>query len=462
MATNRTDNSAGAIYDENWNVVDYYDNEVDNYGQDHYQLHLNQILNERFKLNVSLHYTKGSGYYEQYKQDAFMPAYGINPVINGTDTISTTDLVRQKWLDNDFYGAIFNLEYSNSFMTSILGGGINQYDGDHFGEILWARYASQTQPGEQYYNSTSSKSDANIYWKNLIDINDRVTAFADLQVRSVKYAASGADDDVGAFSFSQNNVFFNPKAGVTYRVNQKDKVFISYAVGHKEPNRTDLIYADPNDLPRPEKLQDFEFGYEYGSENFSFMGNAFYMFYTDQLVLTGQLDNVGYPIRKNIGKSYRIGVELAMSWQPLEWLKWSPNVAYIQSQNLDYVEESGNGEVKALGNTSIAYSPNTVFSSTLEFYPIKGLTLGVFSQYVSRQYLNNSQVDRLSLDSYFLNSIRVAYDLRPSWIGKIRLYASVNNAFNAMYANNGYVWGTTPYYYPQAGINFLGGIELSF
>jgi iron complex outermembrane receptor protein len=462
MATNRTDNSAGAIYDANWNVIDYYDNEVDNYGQDHYQLHLNQILNDRFKLNVSLHYTKGRGYYEQYKQDASMAEYGINPVILGGDTISTTDLVRQKWLDNDFYGAIFNLEYTNAFMTSILGGGISQYDGDHFGEVIWARYASQTQPGQQYYNSASSKSDANVYWKNLIDINGRITAFVDLQVRAVNYNASGADDDVGQFSFEQNNVFFNPKAGLTYRVNEKDKVFVSYAVGHKEPNRTDLIYADPNGLPRPEKLQDFEFGYEYASEKLVFKGNAFYMFYTDQLVLTGQLDNVGYPIRKNIGKSYRIGVELAVSWQPLKWLKWSPNVAYIQSQNLDYIEESANGDVKSLGSTAIAYSPNTVFSSTLEFYPAKGVTLGVFSQYVSRQYLNNSQVDRLSLDSYFLNSIRVAYDLRPSWIGKIRLYASVNNVFNAMYANNGYVWGATPYYYPQAGINFLGGVEVSF
>ncbi len=462
MATNRTFNSAGALYDDAWNVTGFYDNEVDNYEQNHYQLHLNQLLTQRLKLNVSLHYTKGGGYYEQYKQSQYMPDYGIEPIYIGTDTIDYTDLIRRKWLQNDFYGAIFNVEYANSFLTSILGGGYQQYDGDHFGEVIWARDASQTEIRNRYYNSVSTKTDWNIYWKNLIKLNEKITAFVDVQMRSVKYSAAGTDDDVADFSFSQPNLFFNPKVGLTYKINTNDKIFASYAVANKEPNRTDLIYADPANLPRPEHLQDFELGYEFSGEKFQFKSNAFLMFYTDQLVLTGQLDNVGYPIRKNIGESYRIGIEFAMSWRPYKWVQWAPNVAYIQSQNLNYVEESDNGQVKPLGNTAIAYAPNTVFSSALDFYPLKGVTLGLFTQYVSRQYLNNSQIKRLSLDPYVVNNLQLSYDFKPTWIGGMRVYVSVNNVFNALYANNGYVWGSTPYFYPQAGINFLAGLQVTF
>lgn len=462
MATNRTFNSAGAIYDDQWNVLGFYKDEVDHYGQDHYQLHINQVLRKHIKLNASLNYTKGSGYYEQIRQDEDFASYNLDTLFIGGDTILNTDLVRRKWLDNDFYGGILNLEFTNDFMTSIIGGGYFQYEGNHFGEVVWAEFGATDPNRNPYYKSYSNKRDWNVYWKNLIDINYSVTAFVDLQIRGVNYSAAGSDDDVGTFSFSQDNLFFNPKAGITYRVDDRDKVFISYAMAHKEPNRTDLIYADPEKLPKPEELHDFELGYDFKGEKLQIKGNAFYMFYVNQLVLTGELDNVGYPIRRNVGKSYRIGVELAFSWRPVKWLRWSPNVTYMQSQNLDYIEDFGNDTLKALGNTAIAYSPNLIFASTMEFFPITGLSIAWFSKYVDRQYLSNNESEQLTLDAYFLNDIRVTYDLNPKWIDSIRLYAGIYNAFNVQYASNGYVWGSTPYFYPQAGANFLAGITVSF
>ena len=461
-ASNRTFNYAGAIYNDAWEVVDFYDNQVDNYAQDHYQLHLNRILNDQFRLNVSLHYTYGRGYYEEYIQGAYMPDYNLNPIIGGADTISFTDLVWQKWLDNEFFGGIFNLQYSSEHFTSILGGGIHQYEGRHFGEVIWAQYASQSLPGNEFYRSYSVKTDANVYWKNLYQINSNLSAFLDLQVRSVAYRASGLDDDVGSFAFDQNNLFFNPKVGVNYIIFNGNRLYASYAVANREPNRTDMIYADPDDLPKPENLQDFELGFSGNTEKLNWDFNAFYMFYRNQLVLTGALDAVGYPIRKNIGRSYRLGIEIAVAWQPLSWLTWRPNITYMQSQNLDYIQELSDGTVRALGNTAIAYSPNLIAASALEFNLFKGLMFGVYSKYVGQQYLSNSESERLSLEGYFLNDLRLAYRVQPGWIQEIEVYMNALNIFNVEYSSNGYVYADMPYFYPQAGVNFLGGIQVSF
>ncbi len=459
FASDPTYNSAGAIYHPDGSVT-YYDNETDNYQQTHYQLHVNQKLSKLFKLNVSGHYTKGQGYYEQYKQDGDMAYYGMYPIIMGNDTITTTDLVRRKWLDNDFYGAIFNIEYENEKWQSIFGGGVHNYEGNHFGQVIWARYASQTENDHEYYNSFSTKFEWNVYWKNMYAINKKIMAFVDLQVRSVDYSAHGVDDDVAAFSYDQKNIFFNPKIGATYVLNANSKLFASYAVANKEPNRTDLIYADPDDLPKPETLQDIELGFDWSKENFTLKANAFYMHYTNQLVLTGKLDAVGYPIRKNVGKSYRSGVELSAIVAHKKWLKWSPNVAYIVSQNVDYLVEGGNGEFVNIGNTAIAYSPNVVAGSFLEFVPIKNLSAGIFSKYVSRQYLNNSEEESLSIADYFINDLRFSYLYNPSWIGSVRVYFNINNVFDVSYASNGADYGVA-YYYPQAGINFLTGIQIN-
>jgi iron complex outermembrane receptor protein len=465
-ATNRTFNGAGAIYDDEWNIIDFYDNQVDNYNQDHYQLHINQRLSENVKLNVSAHYTYGRGYFEEYAQNQLLANYGFEPFVVGSDTVNSTELVRRKWLDNDFYGGIFNLEYQKNGFTSVLGGGIHQYDGRHFGEVIWARDVVDSGPQKEYYRSSSDKTDINIYWKNLYAITNGLTAFLDLQLRFVDYAASGTDqngfDEVFPFAFEQNNAFFNPKLGLTYTFTNGNRIFASYAVAHREPNRIDLINADPGDLPKPERLQDVEIGYAGTRGKFAWEANAFFMYYNNQLVLTGALDPVGFPIRENIGESYRVGAELVATWQPINWLTWSPTITYMQSQNLDFLQEKGDGTVTNLGNTTIAFSPDVVAASDLSFMPFDGLRLTLFTKYVGQQFLDNSQSDRLALEDYLVNDIRISYDWNPEWIKNIQLYVHVLNVFNEAYSSNGYVFFGDPYFYPQAGTNVLAGLQIDF
>ena len=460
FASNPTFNSAGALYDQNWNVTGYYDNEVDHYTQDHYQLHWSQILNESWNFNLSLHYTYGRGYYEQYKQNQGFKDYGLEPIYIGQDTIDQTDLIRRKWLDNDFYGTVFNVTYHKNKLNLILGGGLNQYDGRHYGEIIWARFASSSEIRDQYYNSTSQKNDYNFYAKAEYNLNEKWSLFGDFQLRKVDYSSSGTDDDF-AFSFVDNHLFFNPKAGVNWEVGENERMYLSYAVANKEPNRTDLLYADPNKKPLAEQLQDVELGYQVGFEKVQFSANGFYMFYTNQLVLTGELDNVGNPIRENVGKSYRAGVELIAQFKFTDWLNWNVNTTFSTNKNVDYKEESGSG-VQYFGNTQIAYSPQVVAASHLQFIPVNGLKLGLFSKYVGEQYLSNSDNARHKLPSFFINDIRISYDIPIKELKMLQAYFNVYNVFDVKYASNGYTWGATPYYYAQAGINFMAGIVLKF
>jgi len=462
FATNPTFNSAGALYDDNWAVTGYYDNEVDNYKQDHYQLHLNQGIGENLMLNVSGHYTYGRGYYEQYKQDQDMVDYNITPVIIGGDTITTTDLIRRKWLDNDFYGGIFNLNYSKDDWNVIVGGGFHQYEGRHYGEVIWARTASDSEIRDRYYESYSNKTDANIYAKADYLLNSKIKLFADLQVRSVDYKAEGEDDDVGDFKFDQVNTFFNPKLGLSYFVNTDIRAYASFAVANKEPNRGDLLYADPSDLPQTENLQDLEIGVDITKSKYAFQGNIFYMNYNNQLVLTGQLDNVGNPIRENVGKSYRAGLELIWGLEITSWLNWSANATFSRNVNSDYQEQQADGSVKNLGNTNIAYSPNVVAASNFQFVPVNNLSIDLFTKFVGEQYLSNIDNERHVLPSYLLNDLKVSYVLKSNGVKSVRFYVNAHNIFDVKYASNGYTWGDTPYYYSQAGVNFMGGIQLSF
>lgn len=460
FANNPTFNSAGAKYDENWNVIGYYDNEVDNYSQDHYQLHWNQIINDNWNFNLSFHYTYGRGYYEQYKQGEFMPDYGLTPVVIGQDTIENTDLIRRKWLDNDFYGTVFSVNYTNEKLNVILGGGYNQYDGRHYGEVIWARTASDSEIRQRYYESNSDKSDFNIYAKAVYDINAEWSVFGDLQVRNVNYTSGGVDDGV-PYNFEDNNLFVNPKAGVNWQMADNRRLYLSYAATSREPNRTDLLYADPNNPVKPERLQDIELGYQTVMGKTAMTVNGYYMFYTNQLVLTGEIDNVGSPIRKNVGKSYRTGLEIIFDIQLASWARWSPNATFSMNKNQDYKEEGSAGVIE-YGSTNIAYSPNVIGASNLEFYPIQGLTLGLFTKYVGEQYLSNTDNDRHKLDDYLINDVRIAYDIPLAGVKKLNVYFNVYNIFDVKYASNGYTWGVTPYYYAQAGTNFMGGVHLKF
>ncbi|MEY4085440.1 MAG: hypothetical protein RL074_1227, partial [Bacteroidota bacterium] len=301
LLSNRTFNSAGVFTDE-LGQTRYYNNETDNYQQDHYQLHWNEKISSNWNTNLAFHYTKGKGYYENYKEEADFSSYGLTPiVINGT-TISTTDLIRQKWLDNDFYGTTFSANYQSKQLEVIFGGSYNKYEGDHFGKVIWARYASQSELGDHYYDDYASKTDGTTFAKINYQVAENLSLFGDLQVRNVHYKANSYETGL----VNDNFTFFNPKAGVNYTINDKNNLYFSYARANREPNRTDYEGGSV----QPEKLNDFELGWKYLSEKIQFNSNVYYMAYKDQLILTGTLDDVGSPIRSNSEKSYRLGLEV--------------------------------------------------------------------------------------------------------------------------------------------------------
>ncbi|MCF6279425.1 MAG: TonB-dependent receptor [Flavobacteriaceae bacterium] len=445
-----------------------YENQVDNYNQDHYQLHWNQKINENWSSTVAVHYTYGRGYFEQYKENEAFSDYGLSEISIGGEIINTTDLIRRRWLDNDFYGTTFSVSYNNnSNFDLIFGGAWNRYKGDHFGEIIWARYASDSEIEQRYYDTYGDKTDFNLFSKATYHISDKIRLFTDIQIRTVNYTATGDFDFVDESFF-----FFNPKAGITYNINNSHNLYFSYARANREPNRTD--YENGN--PTPETLNDFELGWRIKNEKISVNSNLYFMSYKNQLVLTGAIDDVGAPIRENIGDSYRLGLEIDAKFKISEQFSVQPNIAISGNKNLDF-STSRNGEIVALGNTNIAFSPNLVFGNILEYQPTKNVQLAFLSKYVGEQFMGNIDTNNSKLKSYFINGFNVNYELKPSKIVKSIVFSLlVNNVFNVEYVSNGYyftfddTW-TTPGetttldgagFYPQATRNFLVGATFKF
>lgn len=456
--TNRKFNSAGAIYDANWNVLNYYDNEVDNYEQRHYQLHINHAFNSNFSGNLAFHYTKGFGFYEQYKQNQRFSSYQLNPIVIGATTINRTDLIRRKWLDNDFYGTTFSLKYDKKDLNLIIGGAWNLYDGDHFGEVIWARYASSSEIRHPYYFNNGKKKDFNIFTKVNYELNERISLFGDVQVRNVAYKTT----DFLAVDVNENLTFFNPKLGVTYQSNKENNFYLSYAKANKEPNRTDYEYAVIP--PKSEELDDFELGWRYQKRGTKINTNFYYMHYTNQLVLTGAIDpNDGSPIRANSGKSYRLGLEIDAVFKLNNQLSLMPNISIGDNKNIDFTVEE-NGQVVNLGNTKISYSPSVVAGNVLTYTGFKNFEFSLFTKFVSEQYLSNTELPVSKLDDYWVSDLLAKYQINAfsNLFKKIELSALVNNVFDKKYSSNGYMWDTTPYYYPQAGIHFLSSLTLKF
>jgi iron complex outermembrane receptor protein len=455
---NRKFNSAGAIYDANWNVIDYYDNEVDDYEQRHYQLHINHTFTNFLSTNIAFHYTEGYGFYEQYKQNQKFSSYNLNPiVINGT-TINRTDLVRRKWLDNDFYGTTFSLKYNKEALNLIIGGAWNLYDGDHFGEVIWARYASNSEIRNQYYFNNGKKKDFNIFTKASYFLNDKLNLFGDLQVRNIDYKTT----DFLLIDVDENLTFFNPKVGITYHLNQQNNFYLSYAKAHKEPNRTDYEYAVIP--PKSEELNDFELGWRYQKNESTINSNIYYMQYTNQLVLTGAIDqNDGSPIRANSGKSYRLGLEVDAQFKLIDHLSWIPNIGLSSNKNIDFTIEE-NGNVINLGNTEISYSPSLVAGNILKYDASKKLELSLFTKFVSEQYLTNTELAVSKMKDYMVSDLLIKYNLTQflSLFKSAEISTLINNIFDKKYTSNGYMWETTPYYFPQAGIHFLVSVTLKF
>nr|WP_247716483.1 TonB-dependent receptor [Sinomicrobium weinanense] len=467
LKNNRTFNSAGMYKDEQGNTR-FYDNEIDDYKQDHAQLHWNQKISENWSTNLAFHYTYGRGYFEQYREDAPFSEYGLKPIHAGNDTIASTDLIRRKWLDNDFYGTTFSTHYKKDGTDLIVGGAWNKYEGDHFGEIIWARYASQSKIRDRYYDDFSVKTDFNVFAKLNYQLDGHWSLFGDVQYRAIRYKATGVQADFVNDTFN----FFNPKVGVTYKLNPDHSFYLSYARAGREPNRND--YEEGN--PRPEYLNDIELGWRYLSGKVRLNVNAYYMRYKDQLVLTGELNDVGAPIRENSGDSYRLGLEAdAAIFLSDQWVL-RPNIALSDNRNVDFVFRR-DGELQDLGNTNIAFSPKIIAGNMLSFAPVHNLQLSVLSKYVGEQYMGNIDAKSSRLDDYFINDFNVQYEIKTNTIFKsIVLNGLVNNIFDVKYESNGFFYTedndkinpgsiTTVEnagYYPQAGINFLVGATLRF
>lgn len=448
--TNPKFNYSGAIYDANWeNIVDFYDNETDNYRQNHFQLLWNQDLNENWNVETTAHYTIGKGYYENYKQDAKFSKYGL-PNQGGA---TRSDFIRKKWLDNDFYGVVSTLYGKFENLDLSVGAVANQYFGRHFGNVTGI-YFPQIQEHE-YYRNRSVKNEIAGFTKAVFKV-DNFEFFGDLQLRNIAYDTKILlqGDGEGA-DLNKKWFFFNPKAGVSYRLDA-GKVFVSYANAHREPNRDDL-FANPD--IEAESLHDFEAGIEKSFGNLMVSANAYYMHYVNQLVLTGQINDIGEFIRTNSGKSYRTGIELSAAAKLAKWLNVTGNITFSDNKNIDFRQEN-NGVVENLGKTPISFSPNFIGNLLLNFSPIDNFSFGIQNQYVGSQFLANTNSPELKLPAYYLADFNAKYNLKLSRTD-IDFKLLVNNLFNRKYVNNGYVYDG-PVYFSQAGINFMFGVSFLF
>ncbi|WP_372917907.1 TonB-dependent receptor, partial [Salegentibacter sp.] len=472
LETDRTFNPAGIYEDENGETR-FYENQTDNYKQDHYQLLWNEEYNSNWSSNLALHYTYGRGFYEEYEEGADLTEFGLEPFEAGGEMISNSDLVGTKWLDNHFYGTTFGINYQESDFDLVLGGGWNKYVGDHFGEVIYTKFARNKRPYEPYYENTATKTDFNIYGKATFSITEKLAAYADLQLRTVNYETEGILSDGSDFPVDDNLNFFNPKAGLTYQMNTGNQFYFSFARAHREPSRNDYENGDPE----PEELNDFELGWRYNSPNVQVNSNLYYMDYQNQLVLTGGLDEVGAFIRENSGESYRLGLEIDASIRISDKINWRPNLSLSQNQNIDFVS-TWDGEAVNFGNTEISYSPTIVAGNMIGYTPIEGLELNFLSKYVGEQYMSNIETEASKLDSYFVNDFNVQYSWKDAPLFKEVVFTGLlNNIFGVEYVSNGYYYtydvpnpefasGLQTYdgagYYPQATRNFLVGVTLKF
>jgi iron complex outermembrane receptor protein len=460
MKTNRTFNSAGALYDENWSVTGYYDNEVDDYNQDHYQLHLTQKINSYWNANLSFHYTYGRGYYEQYKQEKPFSELGLSNIVLKDTTLTYGDFIVRKWLDNKFYGTTFSLNYDKDKSNLTIGGAFNQYgQAKHYGEIIWAQYSANSSIRQHYYDGESQKNDFNVYAKWNYELSTAWNAFVDVQYRYVGYTTTGMDDDLNPYDINETYNFFNPKAGLSYALSSRDVLYGSYAVANREPNRSDFLGNDVK--PKPERLDNLEAGWRRRSDRYAFEANYYFMNYTDQLVLTGKLDNVGNPIRENVGKSYRSGIELSGTVKLAERLTWNANATWSVNKNVDYVADPT--KVDEAKNTTIVLSPSWIAGSQFTYTVFRNLDATLLTKYVGKQYLDNTETESLILEDYFVNDVRFNYSLSPKGMNALGLSLLVNNIFDVKYSSNGATYGDgVGYYFPQAGTNVMGMVTLKF
>lgn len=453
-----------------------YKNEIDHYQQDHYQILFSHKLTDAFNVNASLFYTPGKGYYEQYKEDQKLADYLITPPVIGGETVKKTDLIRRKWLDNDFYGVTFSGTYTKETSEFTFGGGYNVYDGNHFGRVIWARNAGNSEMDHEWYRGTGLKKDFNLFAKYNYELAENLNVFADFQYRKIDYTIGGVDDDLRDLTQEHHFEFFNPKVGIFYQVSDKQSLYANFARANREPNRDNYVDADPKGKkPTFETLNDFELGYKYNSKRFAFGANAYLMYYQNQLILTGEINDVGSAIMVNVDDSYRAGIELMSGIKLTNQLKWDANLTISQNKIKDFTEyvddwDNGGQIATKLGTTDLAFSPDVIFNSQLSWMVLKGLNISLQSFSVSKQYIDNSSNDDRKLDGYFLNNLKFTYNVPQKFAKDFNLHLMVNNLFDTKYENNAWIYSYVyegqrfkmDGYFPQAGINFMAGLDIKF
>ncbi len=480
LEVNRRYNPAGEYTDEE-GVRHYYDNESDNYTQNHAQLIYSYKINEMFHANAALHYTRGKGYYEEFREDQPYSDYGLPQTGDNGTALTETDLVRRKWMSNDFYGAVYSLNYRKNRFEGILGGGLNRYSGDHFGRLIWMKNPGTAGMDYEWYRNNGLKREFNVYGKVNYTLSDNISVFGDLQYRHISYDLTGIDDDQRDLAQRHSYDFFNPKGGLFFTIDPNQDAWISFSVANREPTRADFKEAagDPEATPRAETLYDTEMGYKLRSGKSLISACIYGMIYKDQLVPTGELSSVGYPIMTNVSDSYRIGAEISTGFRPFDPVSWQFNLTISRNKIVDftefytdYISSGGSSEYKSrrLGTVDIAYSPSVTGSSDLELRLHSRLKLHLISKYVGKQYFDNTMSEKRRIDPYFVNNMRIDFTPALRSLKNAELQLLVNNIFDAEYESNAYggTWyedgieNTWSYFFPQAGINYMMRIGLKF
>ena len=450
LENDRTYNPSGLYYDLN-GQEQFHENEVDNYKQDHFQFHWTQSISSNLISNLGLNLTNGKGYYEQYNE-------------NGSE-----DFITRKWLDNQFYVINYNVNYSKNKNNLIFGSTYSEYDGDHYGETIWSQNSGNIAFTDLFYNGNGLKKDFSNFIKSIYQFSERIGVYADLQLRKIDYTTSGSTSNVEDLTVNKHYSFFNPKAGLNFTLNDKNKIYFSLSRAYREPTRSDF---ENNINIQPEELVDYELGWKFNTKKFYFSSNLYYMNYKNQLVLTGALDDVGSPIRKNSGKSFRKGIELESIFKATNNLDISSNISFSRNKNIDY-KTNFDGVVTNWGDTDISFSPDLVSSIGVNFRPKEDINISILNKFVGEQFMSNTESVVSKLNSYSTTDLNFIYSFKKSkHFKEIIFTAMINNIFNKEYVSNGYyytyddTWSEPNMittieglgYYPQALRNFLLGI----
>ena len=467
-----------------------YENEVDNYNQTHYQLHYNEQLNSKTNIHLATHYTHGEGYYENEKLNQDLADYGLSNVLIGNDTISSTDLVRRKWLNNDFGGITYSINHKNDFINLVIGGANNVYSGQHYGNVIWAQYMSNGLFNHEYYKNIATKYDNNLFIKSNFQVSEKTSLFLDLQSRNIEYEFNGNDIEGNSGTQEVSLEFFNPKFGLSHKMNEEQLFYGSFAVANKEPNRSDYVESSPNSRPLHETLYDTEIGFKYSTSDFRFNANAYIMNYDNQLIKTGEINDVGYFTSENVKSSFRRGIELEGSVLLSKKLAWAANMTISENKIDSFIQyidswDTGGQEEVIYTNTDLAFSPSIIWASQLTYNFEDNLSLDFITKYVGEQFIDNSSSNDRKLDDYLVNNLRVTYDLKSKIFNYARISLQINNLFDEEYVSNAWIYrfvsdGYDPSeddhyvtqgsdggynmagYFPEATRNYLVGLTLGF